>query len=100
LLNPHFPHFFVGETPISPISHVLSLNKLPTGSAWGDWANYTDSPLRAFENETGVPWPWFSGIPSSHHGHGGWEIHENFEHGDLYRFYGWENHPSKSWIFF
>merc|ERR1712113_1142903 len=22
-----------------------------TGSAWGDWANYTDSPLRAFENE-------------------------------------------------
>merc|ERR1712032_1798985 len=20
-----------------------------TGSAWGDWANYTDSPLRAFE---------------------------------------------------
>ena len=25
-----------------------------TGSAWGDWANYTDSPLRAFENELGV----------------------------------------------
>ena len=24
-----------------------------TGSAWGDWASYTDSPLRAFENETG-----------------------------------------------
>ena len=22
-----------------------------TGSAWGDWANYTDSPLRAFEAE-------------------------------------------------
>merc|ERR1712228_302733 len=22
-----------------------------TGSAWGDWANYTDSPLRAFESE-------------------------------------------------
>eukprot|EP00435_Cladocopium_sp_Y103_P041172 s2316_g11.t1 len=22
-----------------------------TGSAWGDWANYTESPLRAFENE-------------------------------------------------
>ena len=20
-----------------------------TGSAWGDWANYTDSPLRAFD---------------------------------------------------
>ena len=25
-----------------------------TGSAWGDWANYTASPLRAFENELGV----------------------------------------------
>ena len=25
-----------------------------TGSAWGDWAQYTDSPLRAFENELGV----------------------------------------------
>ena len=24
------------------------------GSAWGDWANYVDSPLRAFENELGV----------------------------------------------
>ena len=31
-----------------------------TGSAWGDWANYTDSPLRAFEGELGVqaPVPW------------------------------------------
>merc|ERR1739846_94507 len=28
-----------------------------TGSAWGDWANYVDSPLRAFENETGVQPP-------------------------------------------
>merc|ERR1711920_688693 len=28
-----------------------------TGSAWGDWANYTDSPLRAFENEIGVQAP-------------------------------------------
>merc|ERR1712048_77764 len=28
-----------------------------TGSAWGDWALYTDSPLRAFENETGVQAP-------------------------------------------
>merc|ERR1712207_18764 len=25
-----------------------------TGSAWGDWALYTGSPLRAFENELGV----------------------------------------------
>ena len=24
------------------------------GSAWGDWALYTDSPLRAFEDQTGV----------------------------------------------
>jgi hypothetical protein len=28
-----------------------------TGSPWGDWANYTDSPLRAFENELGVQAP-------------------------------------------
>jgi hypothetical protein len=28
-----------------------------TGSAWGDWANYTDSPLRAFESEFGVQAP-------------------------------------------
>merc|ERR1712204_132910 len=28
-----------------------------TGSAWGDWANYTGSPLRAFENELGVQDP-------------------------------------------
>merc|ERR1712176_847396 len=28
-----------------------------TGSAWGDWAMYTDSPLRAFENELGVQAP-------------------------------------------
>merc|ERR1711993_151717 len=29
-----------------------------TGSAWGDWANYTGSPLRAFENELGVQSPF------------------------------------------
>merc|ERR1719265_755636 len=28
-----------------------------TGSAWGDWSMYTDSPLRAFENELGVQDP-------------------------------------------
>merc|ERR1711933_305064 len=28
-----------------------------TGSAWGDWANYTDSPFRAFESELGVQAP-------------------------------------------
>merc|ERR1712018_579926 len=28
-----------------------------TGSAWGDWALYTASPLRAFENELGVQPP-------------------------------------------
>merc|ERR1711992_121364 len=28
-----------------------------TGSAWGDWSSYTDSPLRAFENELGVQPP-------------------------------------------
>merc|ERR1719265_732476 len=29
-----------------------------TGSAWGDWALYTASPLRAFEDEIGVQPPW------------------------------------------
>jgi len=28
-----------------------------TGSAWGDWALYTNSPLRAFESELGVQAP-------------------------------------------
>jgi len=28
-----------------------------TGSAWGDWSNYVDSPLRAFENELGAQAP-------------------------------------------
>merc|ERR1712061_109329 len=28
-----------------------------TGSPWGDWALYTDSPLRAFESELGVQPP-------------------------------------------
>ncbi|CAE8612822.1 unnamed protein product [Polarella glacialis] len=28
-----------------------------TGSAWGDWSLYTASPLRAFENETGIQPP-------------------------------------------
>merc|ERR1712176_774297 len=28
-----------------------------TGSAWGDWALYTDSPMRAFESELGVQAP-------------------------------------------
>merc|ERR1740117_2825175 len=28
-----------------------------TGSAWGSWASYTDSPLRAFESELGVQAP-------------------------------------------
>ncbi|CAE8612232.1 unnamed protein product [Polarella glacialis] len=29
-----------------------------TGSAWGDWALFTDSPLRAFENELGAQAPF------------------------------------------
>merc|ERR1719316_1045191 len=28
-----------------------------TGQAWGDWSLYTDSPMRAFENELGVQDP-------------------------------------------
>merc|ERR1711881_769508 len=34
-----------------------------TGSAWGDWSLYTDSPLRAFESELGVQKPVVFGIP-------------------------------------
>ena len=34
--------------------HVETSQDGLTGSAWGDWAAYTDSPLRAFENELGV----------------------------------------------
>ena len=34
-----------------------------TGSAWGDWALYTGSPLRAFESELGVQDPWAFGTP-------------------------------------
>jgi hypothetical protein len=40
-----------------------------TGSAWGDWALYTDSPLRAFENELGVQAPlgfWDPIHPGAH----------------------------------
>ena len=33
-----------------------------TGSAWGDWATYTDSPLRAFESELGVQPPLRCGV--------------------------------------
>ncbi|KAL9970054.1 hypothetical protein ACROYT_G022368 [Oculina patagonica] len=37
--------------------HLPSTQDGLTGSAWGDWANYTASPLRAFENELGVQAP-------------------------------------------
>ena len=37
--------------------YLCSLQDGLTGSAWGDWANYTASPLRAFENELGVQAP-------------------------------------------
>jgi len=39
-----------------------------TGSAWGDWALYTASPLRAFESELGVQAPvgrWLRCKPGS-----------------------------------
>merc|ERR1719276_98532 len=35
----------------------MFLQDVLTGSAWGDWALYTASPLRAFENELGVQAP-------------------------------------------
>ena len=37
-----------------------------TGSAWGDWANYTASPLREFENELGVQAPTGFWDPASY----------------------------------
>ena len=44
-----------------PLLLILAMTAMPqdglTGSAWGDWANYTASPLRAFENELGVQAP-------------------------------------------
>lgn len=45
-----------GNIPVMhgmPIAALCRQDGL-TGSAWGDWAQYTDSPLRAFENELGV----------------------------------------------
>merc|ERR1712039_545544 len=39
-----------------------------TGSPWGDWALYTDSPLRAFENELGVQPPVGFWDPLGHDG--------------------------------
>ena len=42
-----------GNIPVMhgmPIAALCRQDGL-TGSAWGDWAQYTDSPLRAFENE-------------------------------------------------
>ena len=44
--------------PVLLISAITSMSQDGlTGSAWGDWANYTASPLRAFENELGVQAP-------------------------------------------
>merc|ERR1712023_152312 len=46
-----------------------------TGSAWGDWALYTASPLRAFESELGVQAPL-----------GYWDPAGISKDGDLYSF--------------
>ena len=45
-----------GNIPVMhgmPIAALCRQDGL-TGSAWGDLAQYTDSPLRAFEKELGV----------------------------------------------
>ena len=34
-------------------SSTVKQHDVAPGSAWGDWSLYTDSPLRAFEDETG-----------------------------------------------
>ena len=45
--------------PVLLISSITSMSQDGlTGSALGDWANYTASPLRAFENELGVQAWW------------------------------------------
>jgi len=33
-----------------------------TGSAWGDWANYTESPLRAFDARKSEPEEGYLGM--------------------------------------
>ena len=50
-----------------------------TGSAWGDWALYTDSPLRAFENELGVQDPVGSthGLVIGQHFESREDVHED-----------------------
>jgi hypothetical protein len=45
-----------------------------TGSAWGDWSLYTDSPLRAFESELGVQAPVGFWDPAGLSGDGDVEI--------------------------
>ena len=63
MLTEHGPHMFscsLGCTEkqlAAPESILMFLQDGLTGSAWGDWANYTASPLRAFENELGVQAP-------------------------------------------
>ncbi|CAJ1436406.1 unnamed protein product [Effrenium voratum] len=44
-------------SPLRAFENELGVQDGLTGSAWGDWANYTASPLRAFENELGVQAP-------------------------------------------
>merc|ERR1740129_2100002 len=45
-----------GRLAMMAITGMLFQDGL-TGAAWGDWANYVDSPLRAFEGELGVQAP-------------------------------------------
>ena len=53
-----FMHFYAWQ--IMNHSPSMICRDAP-GSAWGDWSLYTDSPLRAFENETGQGNPIRSG---------------------------------------
>ena len=59
----HSPHMFSWSVVCTEKqfaareSALMILQDGLTGSAWGDWANYTASPLRAFENELGVQAP-------------------------------------------
>ena len=44
-------------------SRLRCMAFLVPGSAWGDWSLYTDSPLRAFESETGASCPKIAAKP-------------------------------------
>ncbi|CAK0824352.1 unnamed protein product [Prorocentrum cordatum] len=82
-----------GRLAMTTIIGMLFQDNL-TGSAWGDWATYTDSPLRALESEVCVQAPvgyWDPlGLAEVHvhdhvdddHDHDGYEDDHDLDRGD------------------